>query len=199
MTPISFTARYIRPADIKKFDGSSYRPHVASLVEMERSDCPVIERVAYDWMQPVSDQLAKESQYIGKDGIHVYAVTNQTNHFEQLESNKIVGMMLFQEGGPFKTHNTIEFLQVSPNEMSPNYGSGLSKKFNKLLAKIFKFKPPEHKHIGKALLDTAKEMSADKPIDLYSVEDAVEFYLINGFKNLKGFKNCFLNHMEWKG
>lgn len=198
MTPISFTARYVKPADIKKFDGNSYKPHTASLVEMELSDRPAIERVAYDWMQPVSDQLYKESEYMGREGMHIYAVTNQANNFEQLDSNKILGMMLFQEGGTSKTHNTIEFLQVSPYEMSPNYGSGLSKNFNKLLAKIFKFKQPEHKHIGKALLDTAKEMSADKPIDLYSVKDAVEFYLINGFKRLKGFKNRFLNHMEWK-
>lgn len=197
MTPISFTARYIRPANIQKLDGDSYKPHAASLVEMELSDRSAIERVSYDWMQNVSDQIAKESDNIGKDGTHYYAITNQADHFEKLDPNKIRGMMVIKEGGAKKTHNTLEFLQVSPSDMSENYGDKLNRMMNKFLNKIFKAKKPEHKHVGQALLDTAKDMFSEKPIDLFAVDKAVEFYEKNGFKKLSGFKNRILNRMEW--
>lgn len=198
MPPISFTARYIRPADIKKLNGDSYRPHVAALVEMELADSPVVERVAYDWMQPISDQIAEKTKELNNDGVHLYAVTNQKNNFKELDSNKILGMMLFKEGGANKTHNTIELLQVSPFDMSPKYGSKLRKTFNKLTDLIFKSREPEHKHIGQSLLDGVKDMFGEKPIDLYAADDAIEFYIINGFHKMKGLKNRFLNHMEWR-
>ena len=197
MTPISFTARYIRPANIKKLDGDTYKPHVVSLVEMEASDIPVIERVAFNWMQPVSDQLSKEADSIGKEGRHVYAITNQGDKFEKLNPDNILGMMMFQEHKSSKTHNTIEFLQVNPMDMSPNYGSSLGRKFNKIVSFIFGFKKPEHKHVGQSLLDSAKDMFSEKPIDLFAVDKALDFYFHNGFKRIPGFKNRFLNHLEW--
>lgn len=197
MTQISFTARYVRPANIKKLDGDTYKPHTASVVEMELSDIQAIEDIAFDWRQPVSTQIYKHSGRIGQDGVHVYAVTNQKNGFEKLDCNKVLGMMLYKEAGSADTHNTIEYLQVAPSDMSEKNNGKLSNLVDKLMCKIFKSGKAEHKHVGKSLLDTVKEMPSDKPIDLYAVPNAVKFYLKNDFVPIPGAKKGCLKPMEW--
>lgn len=197
MTPINFTARYIRPANIQKLDGNTYKPHKASLVEMELSDRQAIERVAYDWMEPLAEKISEESVNIGRGGTHIYAVTNQAEQFEKLNPNKVLGMMLFRETPFFETHNVIDYFQVSPDAISPSYGDKNNKILTKIMDLIFKPKKNEHKHVGQALLDSVKDMFGDKPIELYALDEAKSFYIKNGFKKMKGFANGFLNHMEW--
>lgn len=197
MTPISFTARYIRPANIKKLDGDSYKPHTASIVEMELSDIQAIEDIAFDWQQPVSTQLYKHSLNMGKDGIHVYAVTNQKDGFGKIDCNRVLGMMLYKEAGATDTHNTIEYLQVAPSDMSEKNNGKLYNFIDKIMSKIFKVSKQEHKNVGTALIDIAKDAPSEKPIDLYAVPGAIKFYLKNGFMEISGSKKGFLRHMEW--
>lgn len=197
MTPISFTARYLRPANIKKLDGDSYKPHTASVVEMELSDIQAIEDIAFDWRQPVSTQIYKHSGSIGQDGVHVYAVTNQKTGFEKIEFPKVLGMMLYKEAGEADTHNTIEYLQVAPTDMSEKNSGKLAQLVDKIMHKLFNCGKPVHKNVGSVLIDTAKGMPSDKPIALDAVPSAVEFYLKHGFVRISDVKRGMLKPMEW--
>lgn len=195
MTQINFTARYIRPANIKKLDGNSYKPHTASLVEMEDADRPALEFIEDCWRTPITKQIRRESRRIGAEGLHIYAVTSQADKFEKLNPDNVLGMMLFQEGKSLRPYNKIELLQVSPTEMSPNYGSTINKKWKKFISTVFRFRDPEYKHIGKSLLDSVKAMHSDKPIRVFALQEAISFYEHNGFKITPESKTKHL--LEW--
>ena len=90
-------------------------------------------------------------------------MTTQSENFEKLESEKILGLSLFSE--TTKPENEINWLQTNPVY---KYGS---------------IEPRKYKGIGKAIIEYVKEHYRDKNIKVFAADDAINFYKKLGFKN----------------
>ena len=181
MSDINFTANYIKPIQIKKLQGIKYKPYEASLVELTKEDIPSIKQVSRDWKSIISTLIECDtSLYMGDKNYHFYALTKQKENFSSLKSNEVLGLMEIETG---KDLNKIVALETNPKYISYKYGS-FKDRVKTFVKKLKEFKPfREYKHIGKGLLNIAKEQSQTKEIELYARRQAINFYKKEGFKH----------------
>lgn len=193
MPQISFKANFIHLTNIQNLNNDGYKPFNASFVEINpknKNDISLLKCLSDTWG---SDSYAGSiySAALGDSKLDnliienpidrkFFALTSQKNSYEKLDPKKVLGMVHINN---YSNANSIEFLQVNPEYITPlKKESTVEKLFNKMF-KITKATPkqPEYKHIGSGMLDSLKKLFPDKPITLLSVSTAIKFYKKNGF------------------
>ena len=177
MTPISFTANYIRDVNVLKHTKEGYSSCDVSLVEMDpfdKNDVKAMNTVDEKWKDSltvfVTDNMESYPEY--KDimpKMHVYALTSQKYNFKNINPSKMLGVMEVTKG--HKGGNKIEVLQTKPNAIND------SRKPN-----------PKYKHIGQELVRYAQKRYDNKPLYVHPAETAVEFYEKQGFTKVPGYE-----------
>lgn len=190
MSPISFKANYKHSVEIQKYNGKEYTPYTAAFVELETSERPVIKNVYDKWNTPLVSGIYK-AFVPNSDLKHVYAVTTQTDCFDKLDSNKILGMALFEEHNKNYLTPEISYFQVHPQNLSEKYGTTFTK-LKKYFSKIFRHNKssnnkPQYKHIGESLMSSLQNLHNDKTIIVHSLSEAEGFYKKMGYKKLGVF------------
>ena len=169
---INFTARPVANPQIKHrtsfFKYSEEGAHIVELDRKDIADMKALNKTAKDWRDnsgKYADQIFERfnrlnnSDYVKE---HVFALTTQQNDFKALESDKILGLMMFNElKGP---ENEILVLEVNPNT---------SKSLN-----FFR----KYKDVGKRLVKYAQETFNNKGITVWSDYNAIKFYKKLGFE-----------------
>ena len=174
MNEINFTANYIKNVTIQKRYYNKYIPHKVALVEMDpknKYDIDAIYKTANYWDGSFTaftyDDMRGLNKNISVDSLHVYALTNQNNNFHKPSASKILGVI---EVSDDLTGKKIEVLQSNTDYI-----------YNKYLNKT-----PRFKHIGKVLLNFAKEKFSNEDLHLTPTKTAVPFYEKQGWV-WKGF------------
>ena len=186
MTPINFKANYIKSVDIQKYDGENYKPHKVALVSLNHNDKDAVDKIAEAWDTALVHGMKGSFIYPQEK---LYAVTLQKKDFKTLDSNKVLGMVCFNERGEYNI-GEIEYLQVHPDSISESYGKNTMTEFINKMKRMFqkdvepKRKAP-YKHIGECLVKSIIELYSGQPIILVSLDEAVGFYKKMGFKNSK--------------
>lgn len=171
---INFTANFLKTVKIPKrtTDGTFSNAKV-SLVELDKNDkvdknsllkvSKLWNEKEFNYAPEIYYDAAKSFEYENVVKEHYYAVTTQSENFEKLEPEKILGLNVFSE--TTKPENEINWLQTNP---AHKYGS---------------IEQREYKGIGKTIVEYIKEHHRDKNIAVFAAEDAINFYKNLGFKN----------------
>src|SRR5574344_2579403 len=102
MTPINFKANFIKPAIVQKKTNNDYNPCEVSFIELDTkndNDIKSMKKLSKDWgyntfaYQIYYDMSANDGN-IDKS-IHYYGLTEQKSNFENIEPDKILGIMEF--------------------------------------------------------------------------------------------------------
>lgn len=186
MNTINFTANFVKRAPVlKKDDKGDYSPAKVTIVELDiedENDILALYKTSVEWNElgalyasEVFHEAVKGYEYGDIEKEHYFAVTEQTKDFHKLDSDKILGLMLFSESR--YNEDEINWLQIKPNTNSVNSHNR------------------EYKHIGKSLVDLLKERYWHKSIYVKSSSAAVDFYTSQGFQpNSKDAPACM--HLE---
>lgn len=175
MYPISFKANYLTSVNVSRInEDKSVDKEKVALVELDKNntdDINALHNVARDWEKKsftfameIYNDAVKGYEYEDVNKEHYYALTTQKNEFENLDQEKILGLMMFSEYKNGK--NRIDWLQVEPTSSSR---SKVTKKY---------------KGIGSALVDYSKQISTNKIIDVSAYKDAIGFYEKQGFSHI---------------
>ncbi|MCD8377552.1 MAG: hypothetical protein LUB59_02050 [Candidatus Gastranaerophilales bacterium] len=171
MTPINFTANYLKTVYIpKKAANDSYKHTEASIVELDikdKNDVESLAKTAFIWEKTVSsyafdiyNEALKEKIHPDVVAEHYYALTAQNSDYAHLKPEKILGLAMLSEKSEPK--NELNWLQVNP-------------KTNKINSSDRKYK-----YVGYNLVEYIKSIS-DKPIILDADYNAIDFYTKLGF------------------
>lgn len=166
----SFGAKFINKIPVKKFDSlnNAYKDSLVSFVQIDsrnRKDVAALMDTAKYWRDGhYADNIAYTARelYLGKmDDNHyqVYALTSQKKQFDNLLSEKILGLIELENKPDYAE---ILHLQVDPELIYTN-------------------QPPRYKYVGTGILNFLKKFY-NKTLELASVCSAVEFYQKNGFE-----------------
>lgn len=172
---ISFKGNLATTAVIQQlYNNSSYNSIPASFVELDttsESDLEAIGKVAKEWREGdlyAADVYNRfktnyENQSIS-DEERFFVLTKQRMNFDKLDYSKILGVaeLYKPEDGPIE----IEFLQTDPTYIST-------------------FDLPQIKHVGKAIIESIKQILNDKEIRLFTTPTAKSFYEKMGFKTIE--------------
>lgn len=174
MNNINFTARLIKRTEIYKRDkGGTFIPAEVSIVELDKNDendVKSLYQTSVLWNQQnakyssnIYHEAVKGYEYSDIEQEHYLALTEQNDDFKNINSEKVLGLMLFSES-KFQ-EDEIEWFQVRPNTNTKQSWKR------------------EYKGVGKAMIDLLKQVNYCKPIHVLSVPESVEFYKKQGFKN----------------
>ncbi len=169
---ITFKAQFIKTANIKrKGIDSKYHDYQANIVELNtnsNADYITLNKTNCEWgnCKTILHDIAKIFNFLHlkereSQQERFFALTKQTENFENLDENKILGVLQTKR----QKDNTLEIenFQVSPDT---NYDA------------IFR----KYKHTGKALLESIKEIfEKDNKIVLEAEKSAIPFYEKYGF------------------
>ena len=156
---------------MKRQENDEFEPVKVSIVELDKDsedDVKALYKTSILWL----DQGAKYSSNIYHEAVkgyeyddiereHYFALTTQNEGFNKLDSEKILGLMLFSN----TRHDTdqICWFQVRPNTNTTDSWQR------------------EYKGVGKSMMDLIKVINYNKPIYVQSSDKAVEFYKKQGF------------------
>ena len=169
MTQITFGANYIQNVMIqKRTPENKFEPCEVAVVELDANsmdDFNTLRTLASSWGPDtfVPDMTFHFRVYAGLEQqalLHLFAITQQKKDFEKLNTNDVMGLADFKEE---KNLYALNYLQTNPDYGYVNYFQ-------------------EYKHVGTAMLNFLKAKFSDKPIKLHSTQNAVPFYLKNGFQ-----------------
>lgn len=172
MTPINFTGSFVKNVTISKLvtDGKLKIEDVAlvKLDKTDKRDIMTLAKTAYEWENIASGYAPniycdsiKAKNYPDVSKEHYFALTTQKDNFEELDTNKILGLSLFFEKQ--SPNNELAWLQANP---STNHESGKR----------------TYKNIGKAMVNFIKGLFK-KPIYVQADKKAIPFYQKLGFTN----------------
>ena len=147
------------------------------------SDIDALKLASDYWM---SDRFAKNIYYAAcalkndskfYKNHEIYALTSQASGFENLEGEKILGLV---HVAPFyDTPMFIEHLQVNPEQL-PMYSQYLFKK------------EPIYKGIGTAIINSLKQLSDKISCFPASEKSVKDFYIKNGFVKHPNISNYYV-------
>lgn len=175
MNTINFTANLIKRTQIQRRNSDNkFEPYDVSIVELDKNYEPDINSL-YKASILWNDQGARYSSNIYHDATkgyeyddvkreHYFALTEQNKDFDNLDEEKILGLMLFSES--VYPDDEITWLQVRPNTNTPNSWKR------------------KYKGVGTAMINMLKDTNLKKDIRVKSADDAVEFYKKQGFKQM---------------
>jgi hypothetical protein len=165
---ISFNAKYIGNVHIQKRKFLKYKPYEVSLVELKKadqSDLSAMSRIARDWRGAIKYLIGNI-----EPSERILGITTQTDNFEKLDSNKLLGIMQYYDE---KKSILLARIQTRPDTKYCKVKSPLTS--------IFKQKR-EYKGIGGVLIDKLLELRNGKKVYLIAKKDAIPFYIKKGFK-----------------
>ena len=188
MNSINFTASLVQRSQImKRQSDNEFRPVTLSIVELDKNDekdVKALYKTAIDWTYQgakyssnIYHEAVKGFEYDNIEKEHYFALTEQQNNFKELDSDKILGLMLFSH----TTHENdeISWLQVRPNTKTKD-------SWNR-----------EYKGVGKAMVDLLSRVNYGKPIYVQSSNEAIEFYKKQGFKNSgEDISSCMIKEVN---
>ena len=174
MNRINFTANLIKHTQIpKRIDDDKYAPADVSIVELDKNDkrdVKALYNASVLWNEQgakyssnIYHEAVKGYEYDDVDCEHYLALTEQNSDFKNLQSDKILGLMLFSASK--YDADQITWLQVRPNTNSKQTWKR------------------EYKGVGAAMINLLKQINYNKPINVVSASDAVDFYKKQGFTN----------------
>ncbi len=185
MYPINFTANFIKNTTIQQCNKKSQNDKEVALVELDindNNDTECLYNVAKDWdtkgfsyaFNIYSDAI-KGCQYENVDKEHYIAITKQSDNFDMLEPEKVLGLTLVSELN--NNTNEISWFQVDPKNNTKTHCDRTYEK------------------VGSAMMNYVKETYNQKPIYVQAVQDAVPFYEKCGFRivNPKSPNNLVLD------
>ena len=166
----NFGAKFINKIPVKKLDllNNTYKDANVSFVQIEpnnRNDALALKYTARYWYNGhYADNIAYTARQIYTGAIdsnryQVYALTKQKKHFNELSSDKILGLV--------EVENKPNFTEILHLQVDPEL--------------VYTIQPPTYKHVGTGILNSLKKFYK-KSIELKSVYSAVKFYEKNGFK-----------------
>ena len=172
ITPVNFGATFIKSVEIKKYNPKTnlFNPINASIVKYDatnKCDLKSMETAVRDWKGQVFAENIVENASEMRDSDYkraqnqIYLLTEQNENFDRLKSSKILGMANMKQW--FDASDELAYLQTRPDSMH-------------------KFKRRPFKGVGKAILDTVKELYKKKPIELNASYSAAKFYEKEGFE-----------------
>lgn len=165
---INFQANYIQRATIKKAVEKSYKNTPVSFVELDpfsQNDRNALREIGRSWehgcsyANDIQDNFEDPIIMNNKDS-RFFAISEQMSKFYRLEPAKVLGLIETSED---KDTLFINLLQCNPEYMF----ASAQRKF---------------KEIGKALIDSLKEIIPKKEIILSADDDAIPFYIKQGFE-----------------
>ncbi len=169
---ISFTAKFISPAVVKKSLGTGkYLPKEVSCVELSannKRDVQALKEVhelwgKNDYSGAIYDEAVCINDFYEDYRPRFYAITKQKDSFEYLKAADVLGIAELSPN--FGLIKSLDYLQTNP------------KFLNKVL--------PAFKHVGTAMLNCIENINKGHRIEINSVPDAESFYLKNGYKRLE--------------
>lgn len=171
MTQINFKANFLKTIYVPGITPNGISEKEVSLVELDtknKKDVDTLAKTACDWEKYASgytfniyNDALKFKPYPDVYKEHYLALTTQESDYANLDSDKILGLALFQEKKD--SIDEIVWLQANPKT---NFENKTRKFYN----------------IGKTLVDFVKELT-NKPIIVQSDDNAVGFYAKQGFKS----------------
>ena len=175
---ISFTAKFISPATVKKLtkNGKYVDIEVSAvkLASKNKDDLSALEKINKEWgadtyASNILDEASSTNEFYKDYRPTVYAITTQRDNFEKLEPEKVLG--LAETSIEFGIIKSLDYLQTNP----------------KFLNKV----QPTIKHIGTAMLKFIENINKGHRIEIDSVKEAKAFYMKNGYKRLEEYTNIF--------
>lgn len=168
---ISFKANYISAATIQQRTPQfTFTDKKVSFVQLDPEstlDRNSIFTLDHNWehrktfANEIFEDMNDCTDFYNHAGKKFFALTTQKNHFEILESEKILGITEIING--MRDTLKLKYLQVHPQHKWTSEAAAF-------------------KHIGSAILDSLKRHFPACDIILESVPDAKNFYRANGFK-----------------
>ncbi len=177
---INFKANYINATTVKRINQTPVSDKVVSFVELSpqsTSDVKAIRTLSYCWDDNKSlagdlyCNLRDCSLYGDNSGQKFYAITQQRNNFEKLDSDEILAVAQIRDRDDIH----LDLLQVDPANNNDIYLR-------------------EFCHIGTAMLNCLKKLFPNKDITLKSVDSAFDFYLKNGFNRIANSSHFIFKH-----
>lgn len=177
---INFKASYINSTTIKRINQPQTTDKVVSFVELSpqsMSDVKAIRTLSYCWDDNKSfagdlyNNLRDCRLYSDDSGQKFYAITQQRNNFEKLDSDEILAVAQIHDRDDIH----LDLLQVDPANNNDVYLR-------------------EFCYVGTAMLNCLKKLFPDKDITLKSVNSAIEFYLKNGFNRIGDSSHFIFKH-----
>ncbi len=123
---INFGAKFKNPVEILRKDAQgAFKPHKVSFVEIEPSnenDIKALGRASYYWAENehyasniYTDALGLRNDKSWQDRVKIFVVTEQKDHFEKLDDEKILGLTEIVKQKPKEFH--ISYIQVDPRNV----------------------------------------------------------------------------------
>ena len=179
---VSFGARYIDEVKIRKVNGAQIDEYKASLVELDpksEKDNFCIQDMIYYWggFESYTSDIARnmgqvlcELNDVRMPIPRVFAITEQKDNYDKLRAEKILSIA--ETTDLKETVVNIDFLETHRDQAS---GA----------------KNPKYIHLGTTMINCIKSMFKGKTLELYSTNDALGFYLKNGFElKSSNFNKC---------
>ncbi len=177
----NFKAKFIDKTQVKKLNKvtKKYENIEASFLEFDpknKKDLKTLKDLSIYWNESsfawdiCETAKAIVENFINPNTNKVYILTKQKDNFKSLKYNDVLGLADVES----KENNIGEdILEIHRLQVDPEFAINN----NNLNKKI-----PEIKHIGTEILNILKKFN--KTIELNSVSSALDFYEINGFKNI---------------
>ena len=179
---ISFGARYVKSATIKKKENDELKNHKIAMVELDPydfNDIKCINNLNLDWGGRASLSYAYAlnmnnifAEITEKSSAHFYALTQQKENFEKLDPELILSLAETSNYYDDKT-KSLDLLET-------------------FFAESHTSKNAQFKHIGKAMLDNIKFLLRGNDIIAEVVENAEKFYEKEGFERISGGVNRYI-------
>ena len=174
---ISFGAKLLDTATIQKnICGGRKIPHDVALVELDAhsyNDLKSIEDIVFPWggLSSLTLEIYDKMSAVYENPPHInngwyfYALTNQKNGYEKLDSKAILSIAQVTDTN--SGNNKIKINYFETNEKYNYYA-----------------KKPKFSQIGTALVNGIKKIYPNKNIVLTAIDDAIPFWEKNGFKRV---------------
>lgn len=171
---ISFKARYIDYAQVKKFDANRVpRDYRAQFVELDPdniSDMKALKTVSEEWDfgETFAKNIYNEARGFLRDwGEHpqkrFFAVVRGCSDLRNLNPYNIMGIT--------QVNDSFDRVEIKYLQVEPPYTEYQLE--------------PRFKYVGSSILESIKKIIPDKNIILRSVDSARRFYKKNGFESMR--------------
>ena len=184
-TPISFKAKFVDTTTIKKLHKYKYKNEPANILSLEKSDLAQLKQIATNWKTEYIQYIYKNAREDLRPvnlNYSIYVLTSQTDNFATLNPDKVYGICEYNR---CITNNKITLLEVHPEHC-------YAKRNFKSILSLFSINKRKIKHIGKGLIDFLKKETKNKPLEVYSSGNSIEFYTKNGFEKMTNDSNQLL-------
>ena len=161
---VNFKANFINTATVKKYakNTNQYINKKATFLELDLTsskDIEILKKLSFSWNAAFLKSVLKNVEK-KLPNWKVYTLTIQNNDFNNIDSEKILGIA--QTSKQDSQSINLEYLQVRPEYTHLNS----QRKF---------------KQVGSSIIDCLKKIECVTRINVVSILEEVDFYILNGF------------------